>query len=217
VVGVFLGLLMMWLVFDQISGDRAALEMRKTFISCLRLLAQLTREPSSSDRRIAGATISSLRETIARNFDQVRSLGDGVVFEFGANRQRDLVLRSQVHRSQPQLCILFMTRIALWRYRAKARGFELPAAILAAQQDFDNDQAAVLDDMAAQLDGKPAHKDAAFAVSLEHLEQAAQAVLSKEPDQVLTARLQTFLSLCRRIERLTATLQQEILTLAMGV
>ena len=40
VVGILLGLFMMWLVFDQLWGAPAAVEMRKTFISNLRLLAQ---------------------------------------------------------------------------------------------------------------------------------------------------------------------------------
>ncbi|MBV8052494.1 MAG: FUSC family protein, partial [Acidobacteriaceae bacterium] len=211
VVGVLLGLSMMWLVFDQIGGAPAAVKMRKTFVSGLRLLAQFAREPVSSDRRVAEARNFSLRETIAGNFDQVRALADGVVFEFGSNRQHDLVQRSHVLRWQPQLRILFITRVALWRYRAKEPGFELPAAIIAAQQDFDNHLAAALDGMAAKLEGKPPHEDENLAASLEHLDQAAQAWISKEPDEVLAARLETFLSLCRKTESLTAALQGEIL------
>ena len=45
VVGVLLGLFMMWLVFDQLWGAPAAVEMKRAFISTLRLLAQLAREP----------------------------------------------------------------------------------------------------------------------------------------------------------------------------
>ena len=45
VAGVLLGLVMMWLVFDQLWGVPAAVEMKRRFISNLRLLAQLAREP----------------------------------------------------------------------------------------------------------------------------------------------------------------------------
>ena len=45
VAGVFLGLLMMWLIFDQLWSAPASVEMRKVFVSTLRLLAQLAREP----------------------------------------------------------------------------------------------------------------------------------------------------------------------------
>ncbi len=47
VAGVFLGLLMMWLIFDQLWSASAGVEMRRVFVSTLRLLAQFTREPAS--------------------------------------------------------------------------------------------------------------------------------------------------------------------------
>ena len=53
VAGVFLGLLMMWLIFDQLWSAPASVEMRRVFISTLRLLAQFTREPVSADIRSA--------------------------------------------------------------------------------------------------------------------------------------------------------------------
>src|SRR5262249_52373163 len=40
VIGIMLGLSMMWLVFDQLWGAPAAVEMKRSFISNLRLLAQ---------------------------------------------------------------------------------------------------------------------------------------------------------------------------------
>jgi len=42
----------------------------------------------------------SLRETINTNFDKVRSLADGVLFEFGPSRQQDLASRSQIREWQ---------------------------------------------------------------------------------------------------------------------
>jgi multidrug resistance protein MdtO len=47
VVGILLGLSVMWLVFDQLWGAPAFVEMKRTLISNLRLLAQFTREPLS--------------------------------------------------------------------------------------------------------------------------------------------------------------------------
>ena len=51
VVGILLGLFMMWLVFDHLWGSRAAVEMKKTFVSSLRSLAQLEREPLPGEKR----------------------------------------------------------------------------------------------------------------------------------------------------------------------
>jgi hypothetical protein len=72
---------------------------------------------------------NSLRETINNRFDQVRALADGVLFEFGPSRQQDLALRTRILRWQPQLRMLFLTRIALWRYRLQLPGFELPKPV----------------------------------------------------------------------------------------
>ena len=47
VVGILIGLLVMWLVFDQLWSAPAGVAMKKAFISGLRLLAQLAREPVS--------------------------------------------------------------------------------------------------------------------------------------------------------------------------
>ena len=93
VLGILLGLFIMWLVFDQLWFAPAGVEMKKTFISSLRLLAQFAREPSSKDRRVAIERSYSLRETINDHLVKVRTLADGVLFEFGPSRQQDLALR----------------------------------------------------------------------------------------------------------------------------
>src|SRR5262249_60823195 len=67
VLGILLGLFMMWVVFDRLWGAPAAVEMKKTFISNLRLLAQFAREPLSEDHRIAIKQSLILRETINNN------------------------------------------------------------------------------------------------------------------------------------------------------
>ena len=146
VVGILLGLFMMWLVFDQLWGAPAAVQMKKTFISNLRLLAQFAGEPVSKDLKTAIARSLVLRETITSHLDKVRALADGVLFEFGPSREQDLELRNRIRQVQPDLRMLFITRIVLWKYSARLPGFELPEAIHAAQDDFDNRLAAALEE-----------------------------------------------------------------------
>jgi uncharacterized membrane protein YccC len=49
VVGILLGLFAMWLIFDKLWGVPAARELKETFLSNLRLLAQFAREPESGN------------------------------------------------------------------------------------------------------------------------------------------------------------------------
>src|SRR4051812_29609499 len=64
VFGILLGLFIMWLVFDHLWGAPAVVEMKRTFISNFRLLAQFVREPLSEDWRIAIGRSITLREML---------------------------------------------------------------------------------------------------------------------------------------------------------
>src|SRR5258708_22815982 len=130
------------------------LEGRRKFIAVLGLLAQCAREPLSKDLRVAAQRRDSLRETIDNSFDQVRALADGVLFEFGPSRQQDLALRSRIVHWQPQLRMLFLTRIALWKYRARLPGFQLPHPVATPQQQFHAPLPPVLDGIAARMEGR---------------------------------------------------------------
>src|SRR5215469_11841173 len=126
VLGIMLGLFMIWLVFDQLWGAAAVVEIKKTFVSNIRLLAQFAREPLSAPEAISVKQGIALRETINTNLDNLMALADGILFEFGPSREQDLALRDRIRRWQPQLRVLFITRITLWKYRMRLPGFELP-------------------------------------------------------------------------------------------
>ena len=209
VVGILVGLFIMWLVFDQLWGAPAGVEMRKRFISNLRLLAQFAREPLSQDRKTAIARSLALGETINANLDKVRALADGVLFEFGPSREQDLELRDRIRQWQPNLRMLFITRNVLWRYRAGLPGFELPEAIQQAQQGFDNRLAVTLDGLGDRMDGKASTRVDNLTSAYAQLEQAA---LQGPPDQErqLTPQIQSFLLLSRRIVALTDCLRTEM-------
>src|SRR5262249_30748485 len=124
VLGILLGLFVMWLCFDHLWSVPAGVEMRRTFVRSLRLLAQFAREPASSDLRTAIGASYVLREKINSHFEEVRSLADGVLFEFGPSREKDLQLRNLIRRCQPQFRALFVMRIASLKYRLHAPGFD---------------------------------------------------------------------------------------------
>src|SRR5258706_1833622 len=210
VVGILLGLFMMSLVFDRLWGSRAAVEMKTTFISNLRLLAQFAKEPLSKDLKVGIERSYSLRETINSTFDQVRSLGDAGLFEFSSSRQQDLALRSRIRQWLPQLRALFLTRTVLIKNRLRLHGFELPEAVQVVHTDFDDNLAKMLDGMADRMAGKESERRDNLEHSLERLEETIRRCCSEGPQKLLTAELQTFLALSRNIESLTMSLSNEI-------
>jgi multidrug resistance protein MdtO len=209
VVGILLGLIMMWLVFDRLWGASAVSDMKGAFLSAVRLLAQFAREPISRDYNVAAERSYSLREAINNNFDGVRASADGVLFEFGPSRLQELAWRSKFRQWQPQLRLLFITEIALWKYRARLPGFELPHSVGAAQRAFDGELARALEAIADRIEGRLA-KVGLFEESLARLERAVSTYEGSEPQPATADRFQAFLSLHRRIESLTSSLQKEI-------
>jgi multidrug resistance protein MdtO len=209
-VGIVLGLFMMWLVFDQLWGAPAAVAMKRAFISSLRLLAQFARDPMAGDRARAILRASSLRATISATFDNVRSASDAVLFEFGSSREQDLALRSRIKHWQSQLRPLFLTRNALLMQRLQLPGFELPESVRMAQQEFDDRLAKLLDGMADRMEGKASDRGDDFAEAFERLEQTVRACGSEGPQEVLAAKLRTFLALSRSIASVAVSLDKEI-------
>jgi multidrug resistance protein MdtO len=208
VVGVLLGLFMMWLVFDQLWGASAAVEMKRTFVSLLRCLAELTRWPAAGDAQPDVERGFALREIINNGFDKVRAFADGVLFEFGPSRQADLALRTRIIRWHPQLRMLYITRVGLCKYRLGLPGFQLPQSIRLAQQEFDKCLAAKLEGMADRLERKAPAETKDLAALLVHLEESMTSVRSEQEPGIASAR--TFLVLSRRIKGLVASLEKEI-------
>jgi multidrug resistance protein MdtO len=208
VVGVLLGLVTMWLVFDQLWGMPAAAAMKKAFVLDFRLMAQVMREPLSNDPQVAKARRFSLRETVAENFDSVRAAGDAVLLEFGPSRQEAMEWRKRIQTAQAPLRTLYLIRMALWKYRGQTPGFELPTEVLAAQQKFDNRSADTMDGIAGRLEGKSFGENGNAQESLEHLERAARKVDLQQPRDPPEAQVHALLVLSRRSEQLTTWLAE---------
>jgi len=206
VVGILLGLLAMWLIFDKLWGVPAARELKETFLSNLRLLAEFAREPGSNDLKAATARRFALGETINTNFDKARALADGVLLEFGRSREQDLALRSLIRRVQPQMRVLFIMQIAEWKYRVQLPGFELPEPIAVQQREFDDRLAGSLDAMADRMEGRSRSVPEKLQEVRARLERTIQGYRPKETSE---GRYDALLLLTRKIESSTLSIANE--------
>jgi multidrug resistance protein MdtO len=207
VVGILLGLFAMWLIFDKLWGAPAARELKETFASNFRLLAQFAREPASKDLKVATARRFALGETIHTNLDKARALADGVLLEFGRSRERDLALRSLVRRTQPQMRVLFIMQIAEWKYRAQLPGFELPELIAVEQREFDERLAESLASMADRVEGRSTGAQQTLREARARLERTIQAY---RPEGTSEGRYDALLLLSRKIESSILSLINEV-------
>jgi len=210
VIGILLGLFMMWLVFDQLWSAPAVEEMKKSFITSLRLLGQLITVPLSKDVRVVIEQTSSLREKINTNLDKVRLLADAVLFEFGPSRQRDLALRRQIVRWQSEARMLFLMETTWLKYHLQLPAFELPEGLREAQQEFGDTLARMLEGMADRIEGGPPKEKGDFEDSLAHLERQIRTWHSEGSPAELPPELEAFQSLSSRLGSLTIALDNEI-------
>ena len=210
VVGIVLGLIMMWLVFDQLWGAPAAVEMKKSFILNLRMVAQFARQPTSNNLRTALGRSLSLRETINSNLDKVMALADGVLFEFGPSRPRDLELASYIREWQPQLRTLFVMRIASLKYRLQLPGFELPETVRLRQQAYDEHSARMLEQMADRIEHDAPYLSTTVDDAHELLTRTLEAIHSEQSVHLPTGLGQSFISLLLGIDGLSTSLAEGI-------
>ena len=157
-VGVTLGVMCMWLVFDHLWVKSALQEMQDSFTRCLRCLANLIELATvqvREDERVALAKRAlQLRDQITDAFNAVSAQADAVVFEFGPSRRRKLTIRDDFRRWQPVLRTLMQVQITGLQYLIEKRYPELTPEIAAALDTFEGDMATTARAMSDKVSGK---------------------------------------------------------------
>jgi multidrug resistance protein MdtO len=156
VVGVLLGLLCMWLVFDRLWVKDALQEMEEAFARNLRLLAKLIELARVQDRKEAVRQAVQLRDQINDGFNAVKAQADAVVFEFGASRPRKLKIRDDFRRWQPTLGALVQVQVTGLQYLFEERQPQLSQPIAEALDAFEKDMAITACAMSDEVSGKAA-------------------------------------------------------------
>jgi multidrug resistance protein MdtO len=169
------------------------------------------REPTEPFDQVAAIEQSFVeREAINTNFNKLREAADGVMLEFDTARENNLALRNRLIEWQVQLRVIFITRIALLKYRLRLPGFDLPEPILEAQQVFDGELAKRMEAIADRLQGNATPGEQERESLLKLIAGPVEEYRGTELDPATASRLQSLLPLCSRIESLVTSLADEI-------
>jgi multidrug resistance protein MdtO len=155
VVGVLLGLVCMWLLFDRLGVRNAIDQMQLLFAHNLEMFAELTEQLLLEDQIKAIKRIRTLRDQINAGFEAGRSQADAVLFEFGASRQRKLKIRDDIRRWQPSIRTLLLVQVTSAQYLTQKPLKQLPAPIAEAGVAFEKAIARVMRALANEVSGKP--------------------------------------------------------------
>jgi multidrug resistance protein MdtO len=104
--------------------------------------------------------------------------------------------------------LLFISCVALAKYRLRFPGFELPEPVRRAENEFEESLAHTLDGMADRLEGKARQEPQDLETAFARLTDSVKS--SVETPAALSANLQSFLPLSQRIAALAVSLDKEI-------
>jgi multidrug resistance protein MdtO len=209
VVGVLLGLMSMWLVFDRLWVRDALQEMEDGFSRNLRMLAELIEQSRKADPQEAAKRALQLRDQINDGFNAVKSQADAVVFEFGPSRPRKLKIRDDFKRWQPAIGALLQVQVTFLQYLFEKRFPELPQPIAQAQADFEEDMATMARAMSDEVACKAASIPPDVQQSAARLRQEIQQYYSAT-DKPIPPTLVDMITLTQNLASIVAPLYADI-------
>ncbi len=129
VAGILLGLLIMWVVFDQLTSHNALLDMRQALVTGIRALNAYMLEQRGPSRTQYLKRVRLFRDRVNESFLNVRTSADAVLFEFDQGRTEALSFRANARIWQPQLRTLLLLQITLAHMRLREPSGTLPASV----------------------------------------------------------------------------------------
>jgi multidrug resistance protein MdtO len=181
IMGIMLGLVMMWLVFETLGSKPAVQVMRELFAENFHLMAEYAR-PWPRGKPADLKKLRTLREKISQNFLGVTLQADAVLFEIGRSRDQSLAVRNQLRAWQPQLRSLFLMQVAILQYRLQVNPQDLPAPVPRAAARFDNEVSALLEGIARVFQfNDTSYKPGDIQIAYDDLEHAIFDSFHNEP------------------------------------
>ena len=210
VLGVLLGITMMWLVFERFFPHSAADEMVRIFVVNLRLLADFS---SSSPRANNPADILKIRrqrEEIYRRFGEVTAQSDAVPFETGPSRARDMAARDRIRRWQASLRSFYLLEVPLVRFRIFGGTDPRSQPFRAFENDFRFECARIFRQMADDLESQHAtraHRISTPASFVDRIDSTSATIAAEisESERTLIRATRTIAELVDRLQSQVAS------------
>jgi multidrug resistance protein MdtO len=212
VVGVLLGLVCMWIFYEQFWPIGAAQQMLEIFTANLQMIARLAVIATGHrDRAAVIREIRQIRDKVNNDFAAVNAQADVVHFEFGSRRSAQLIMRQHILKWQPTLRTLFLLQLAVLRYRLESSIDESASEIANAQHKFDNSLAATLNAMMSYLEfGTRTQSGADLLAAYQELERAI-----REGHADVPTRAYAILALSQTMARMVNSLYGEMLAVRL--
>jgi multidrug resistance protein MdtO len=208
VLGVVLGITMMWLVFERLFTRSAGDEMVRAFVANLRLMAGLISSIPLVNKPDALLKMRRTRDQIYRGFGDVGAQADAVPFETGPARAGDMAARERIVRWQALLRSFYLLESPLLQFRIFSKVEDVSDSFRAFHDDFRAECARIFLQIAGSLeDQKLTHMHRAGAIA-----SIVSRIQSPLPDieAKFSEREHSLLRLIQSVARLVDRLQSEV-------
>ena len=211
VLGVLLGVTMIWLVFERLFPRSAADEMVRIFVVNLRLLATLFSSNPRVEEPASILKIRRQREEIYRHFGEVTAQSDAVPFETGPRRLAEMAARDRIRRWQAFLRSLYLLEAPLLQFRIFAKTDSRSRSYAAFEDDFRFECSRIFLHIAESLEKQSAtHTHHADSVaSLLNRIDSSSANIEAEFSQRERAMLRLIRTTAQLVERLQVEIAAE--------
>jgi multidrug resistance protein MdtO len=211
VMGVLIGLMTMWLVFDNIWPAPAAAGMRGSFVSSLRSLAQLALVLDNQDRGKLLAAFQSLREEINTKLSAVTADAGVVQFEYGSRRREQMAARETVLRWQTPVETIFLNLLAWTEFRLQTEPSALPSPVAEAAREFRHGLSFTMLAAANSIERRtPLEPLPDMRSLLNGIESAVRQTVPAAAGDALSPRAYGFLSIARQITAVSESMSKDL-------
>jgi multidrug resistance protein MdtO len=208
VLGVLLGVTMMWLVFERLFPRAAADEMVRIFVRNIRLMADLVDFSPTGGDEATIVKIRRQRDQIYRLFGDVNTQADAVPFETGPARAGHMAARDRIRRWQTSLRTFYLAEAPLLQFRVFATAEERAGRFTWIESAFRSQCALVFRSIADCLEHQLTRQGHSYASPCT-LQSMLAATLPEDTSE-FSEREQALLRMTRTIASMVDRLQSEV-------
>jgi multidrug resistance protein MdtO len=208
ILGVLLGVTMMWLVFERLFPRAAADEMVRIFVRNIRLMADLVDFSPTGGDEATIVKIRRQRDQIYRLFGDVNTQADAVPFETGPARAGHMAARDRIRRWQTSLRTFYLAEAPLLQFRVFATAEERAGRFTWIESGFRSQCALVFRSIADCLEHQLTRQGHSYASPCT-LQSMLAATLPEDTSE-FSEREQALLRMTRTIASMVDRLQSEV-------
>jgi multidrug resistance protein MdtO len=208
VLGVVLGITMMWLVFERFFPRSAADEMVRMFVIDIRMMAELISSIPLVNEPATLAKVRQQRDRIYRGFEGVGAQSDAVPFETGPLRPGDMAARERIVRWQASLRTFYLLEAPLLQFRIFAGPVDRSHSFRAFHDEFRSECSLIFLHIAGSLESQMAtrtHRAEPVSSLVSRIDS-----LAPEIESQFSERERFLMHLLRTIAQLVDHLQQAV-------